>query len=373
MDKLVIFHPALAPYRIDFFNSLNETFDASFYFLHKNAFEQSFDQDLLQEKSRFLPEYLSPGFLNLKNLRLDVISILRREKPRIVFCSEYNMLGILLVFFRFFCKSKFRLFTICDDSLDIAISCKGKNRLVRNFLVRCFDGVIVSNLDVQRWYIKTFSNNTKFIYFPIIQDDERFRIELKNALSVSSLFEEQYKLKGKKILLFVGRLIPLKNVSFLIKAFGEVAASHPSAVVLIVGEGEEYSRLKGEVSRLGFEGRILFLGKKQGNELYAIYNIGQLFILPSIYEPFGAVTNEALLSGCYTLCSSVAGSVDLVKEGENGDIFCPFEIKDLTSKLDKALKAIPEYGNIEVMANRMCKSYLEYYDTLINHVRNIVG
>ena len=44
-EKVVIFHPAIAPYRIDFFNSLNEAFDVSFYFEHRDPLEQSFDQE----------------------------------------------------------------------------------------------------------------------------------------------------------------------------------------------------------------------------------------------------------------------------------------------------------------------------------------
>jgi len=43
--RAVIFHPAIAPYRIDFFNSLSETFDASFYFEFEDPLEQSFDME----------------------------------------------------------------------------------------------------------------------------------------------------------------------------------------------------------------------------------------------------------------------------------------------------------------------------------------
>lgn len=371
MNKLVVFHPALAPYRIDFFNSLHESFNASFFFLHKDGLEQSFDQDVLKSKIHFYPVYVSAGFLKLKNLRLEAISILRREKPQIVFCSEYNLLGLLIVFYRFITQSGFKLFTTCDDSLDIAASFSGKRKIIRNFLLKHLDGVILSNLAVKEWYANTFRNHQQFIYFPIIQEDKAFRYKLKEALPLSSSFKEKHLRKGVKVLLFVGRLVREKNILLLIEAFDKAIKSGAEAFLLIVGEGNEGRALKEKAQELGIEGNVLFTGKKQGNELYALYNTGDIFVLPSIYEPFGAVTNEALLAGCFTLCSSVAGSADLIKEGVNGYTFQPSDTDDLADKITKALNRIPAGNYPEVKANRMLKSYDEYYGAFIQQVKHI--
>lgn len=88
MKKLVVFHPAIAPYRVDFFNSLNKTFDAEFYFEFEDVLEQSFAQDKLKERLCFVPRILEPGLFGIKNLRIQVFSILKRELPDVVFCSE---------------------------------------------------------------------------------------------------------------------------------------------------------------------------------------------------------------------------------------------------------------------------------------------
>ena len=68
--KLIVFHPAIAPYRVDFFNSIDEIFDAKFYFEFDNALEQTFDQKRLQEYLSFIPKYLSPGFWVLRTCDL---------------------------------------------------------------------------------------------------------------------------------------------------------------------------------------------------------------------------------------------------------------------------------------------------------------
>ena len=78
--KLVVFHPAIAPYRVDFFNSLNKEFDAIFYFEFGDVLEQSFAQDELRGRLEFVPRFLASGLFGIKNLRTQVFSILRKEQ-----------------------------------------------------------------------------------------------------------------------------------------------------------------------------------------------------------------------------------------------------------------------------------------------------
>jgi len=373
MKKLVVFHPALAPYRIDFFNSLHEEFDTSFYFLHIDALEQSFNQDELRSKLHFKPQYLSTGCFDLKNLRWEVFSILRKENPDIVFCSEYNLLGVQVLLYRSLYKPLLKIFTVCDDSMEIAVSASGKNKWVRDKLVKSFNGVILANPQVQKWYKDTFSGDEKFPYFPIIQEDIRFRSELNKALPQSRKWVEEKMLKGKKLFLFVGRLSAVKNLSILIRAFSKIVQQHAEVFLIIVGEGEMRTLLEEEIKQLRLEQYILLVGKKQGEDLYAIYNIGQIFILPSTYEPFGAVVNEALLSGCYTLCSSVAGSAGLIEEKMNGALFSPRSENELVSLMEETIRQTAPLEEIEVKPNRMVKSYKEYFGSFIQQVKKITG
>ena len=95
--RAVIFHPAIAPYRIDFFNSLSETFDASFYFEFEDPLEQSFDKEKMRRRLAFMPMFLRPGFCGVKNLRLDVWKVLSISSFDVVLISEYNLLGLLVL------------------------------------------------------------------------------------------------------------------------------------------------------------------------------------------------------------------------------------------------------------------------------------
>ena len=83
--KLLVFHPALAPYRIDFFNAINEVYNASFYFNLLNVSDQKFDQDALQKKCTFKSNYILSGFEWFgRSFRLGIISIIKKENPDIL-------------------------------------------------------------------------------------------------------------------------------------------------------------------------------------------------------------------------------------------------------------------------------------------------
>lgn len=357
--RAIIFHPAIAPYRVDFFNSLNREFDALFYFEFGDALEQSFMQDKLKARLSFIPHFLDPGLWGIKNLRLQVLSILWKEKPDVVFCSEFNIIGFLVLFYKFLFNRKLCIFTICDDSRDIACAYSTVKKLMRAVLVNAYTGVVLTNLDVLNWYRKHFQPSNKFLFFPIIQQDEIFRDALHRSLPKSMEVMERLDLSGKQVVFFVGRLIRIKNLSFLIKGFATLVRKYPKAVLLLVGEGEQEESLKDLMKQLNIESKVLFVGKKQGDDLLAYYNLGQIFVLPSFYERFGAVVNEALLAGCYTLCSNVAGASCLVKLS-NGNIFNPMEQMDFVEKLDEALSMSAPLDKVTVKPNLMWKSYDRY-------------
>lgn len=105
-----------------------------------------------------------------------------------------------------------------------------------------------------------------------------------------------------------------------------------------MGSGEKEMELKQLTTKKGLNASILFPGRYEGLELLGWYNIGSLFVLPSLSESFGAVTNEALLAGMPALVSKHAGSAYLINE-KNGNIFSLDE-QELSNILLKRLSQI---------------------------------
>jgi len=336
--KLVVIHPAIAPYRIDFFNSINRHFDASFYFEFEDALEQSFNQEHTKQRITFFPKYLKPGYKGVKNLRLDVFQILKKEKPEIVFCSEYNMLGFILLISKFLLNRKMKIYTICDDNLEISKQCRGTRKLMRTIFLYLYTGIILADNNALDWYKAKLRHRAKLIYFPIIQNNTLFRQRLEQSLHLSMENKKIYKLENKTVLLYVGRLLEIKNIFLLIDSFKDIREKHKNTMLVIVGDGPQKDDLRQYSIAQYLSKDIIFTGKQEGEELLSWYNIGDIFILPSTFDRFGAVVNEALMAGCHTFCSSVAGASALIKEPYNGQVFNPKNRDELTAKIQDYLE-----------------------------------
>lgn len=359
IKKLLVFHSALAPYRVDFFNMLGKSFDSFVVFLSRNNRNQHFNMDDLLNKVTFKYGYLDKKIvLKDRDFNYGYFSKIKENKPNIIMGAEYGFTILLPYFFRIIFKKKYKIYTICDDSLDIAEKCNGIRKILRNFLVSRIDGVIVLSDEVANWYSEKFNLKNKPIVFPLIRNEVSYRDELKQSLQYTKKYIEKYNLKSKKVYLFVGRLEKVKNLELLITSFDKVADTED--VLLLVGDGSQKPELELLVNKLGKKEQIFFCGRYENLELIAWYNLADCFLLPSIYEPFGAVVNEALAAGCPVVCSKYAGSSTLISEN-NGILFDPKKEGDLEKALidfKNKNTLIPDKENVK--QNLMNISFQEY-------------
>src|SRR5207302_897221 len=117
----------------------------------------------------------------------------------------------------------------------------------------------------------------------------------------------------RRHLLFVGRFDDkVKRVGALIRAFAGLAARHPDADLVLVGEGPDGAALRRLAGECG-GGRVRFLGWVPGPEaLVALYNAAQCLVMPSRSEGFPGVVGEAMACGTPVLASRVGGVGELV-------------------------------------------------------------
>lgn len=364
-ETLLVFHPGLATYRVDFFNALAINFRASFYFSYKSDPDHLYDQHKLLSSCNFKPHYLTKGFhVFRKTFRLGLIKIILKNKPDLIICSEFGPVTITICLYKLFFRKKFKLYTISDDSLDNAKRRSKLRALFRNFFSKKIDGIIFPSNEVCSWYHNNVSQKIKTMVNPIIHDDRRFRGNLKSSLQMVNENIIKYNLKGKKVILFVGRLAQVKNVSLLVSAFSTL--KQMDVRLIIIGDGALKKKLESQSKNLNLEDKIYFLGKKQEMELLSWYAIAHIFVLPSTYEPFGAVVNEALLSGNIVLCSQLAGASGLINDS-NGKIFDPHNVLELKDKMQHFLSRISPIKNEikELRDSKMGFTFNEKINTLI--------
>ncbi|MBU4414228.1 MAG: glycosyltransferase [Proteobacteria bacterium] len=200
------------------------------------------------------------------------------------------------------------------------------------------DSMIVYSKSVKSRYTKYGVSSSKIGICPNIQREDTFRNSLSNYLSIANRLIAERSLNGKRIVLFVGRLVKIKGVDRLLKAFIEVSKSVPDSLLVIVGDGPERLTLEKLALRSGIKEQVIFEGRLEGADLLVWYLLGDLFVLPSHHEPYGAVVNEALMAGMPVLCSNRAGASDLICEGKNGYIFDPYDTSRLARLIIEQLR-----------------------------------
>jgi len=142
--------------------------------------------------------------------------------------------------------------------------------------------------------------------------------------------------EDNKILLYVGRVEPIKGLMTIIEALTLLNKSRDPLSkklrLLVIGGGKKSSelsynheaiRVKAAVETFGLAEKVVFLGSKEQKALKSYYSAADTLIVPSLYESFGLVVVEALACGTPVLVSNVGKMRTIVKEGKNGFSFAP--------------------------------------------------
>ncbi len=116
---------------------------------------------------------------------------------------------------------------------------------------------------------------------------------------------------GTPVILFCAKLQPWKRPADLLRAFAQ--ADLAKALLIFAGDGAQREELEKETKERNLSDRVRFLGFTNQSELPSLYVGADLLVLPSDYEPFGLVVNEAMLCGCPVVASDRVGAArDLI-------------------------------------------------------------
>lgn len=154
-----------------------------------------------------------------------------------------------------------------------------------------------------------------------------------------NIFRKKNNLTDKKTILFGGRLNPLKGGEKIVLAMQKVVRQIPKAVLLVVGEKNNYAQVMVDLAhRLNIEKNIFFTGWLDRPEMLQSFFCCDLCATPSIYcDGFNLFNIEAMAAGKPVVGTCFGGTPEIVVDGVTGYVVNPFNIELLAEKITKLL------------------------------------
>jgi len=176
---------------------------------------------------------------------------------------------------------------------------------------------------------------------PYTVDNDYFRKLAEDAVPNREKLRAGLGLAADRpIILYASKFIARKRPDDLLEAFAKVAADPAcrNPYLLMVGDGERAEALKARTRALGLEESVIFTGFRNQSELPGLYDLCDVFVLPSLLEPWGLVVNEVMNAGRAVIVSDQVGAAfDLVHEGETGFVFPAGDVAALTDRIKRFL------------------------------------
>ena len=278
-----------------------------------------------------------------------IIRWLLENKIDVVAMMGYNDLGRVRIMR--WCRRRGLPYLLWGDSNARGDLATGVRKAIKSAvvtpLVMGAAGVLVCGRLGREYFLNYGASPERIFYFPYEPDYSI--IENTTEAAIKSARQNLGLAPDRRRLIFAGRLVPVKRVDLLIDAFATVARQRPQWDLVIVGAGPLRDELRARVpadlaSRVTWAGFIA-----EPAMMAAVYRACDVLVLPSDYEPWGVVVNEATAGGLAVVCSDVVGAgYELVRDGVNGQVFHAGDLMGLRV----ALASVTDAGTIDQMKGK---------------------
>lgn len=264
-----------------------------------------------------------------------VIPLIKKTKPAVVFVPSYWHWSLFINFISRLWGAKIVMMNETHGGTEKA---RGFKKWIKKQIVKKFHGALVGGQPHKRFFsdLGIPENNIEIGYDAI--DNQLFSREADKARNQANLLRKQLGLPDRYFL-SLSRLIEKKNLPRMVEAFSKIkpAPNHPPLHLVIVGSGDQEARVRDAVYRLNLplidhpEGKetqtpydpdipaVHFYGFRQIDQNPTFYALSECFLMPSVFEEWGLVTNEAMACSVPCITSSVAGCAeDLIIENVTG-------------------------------------------------------
>lgn len=365
--RLTFVTNARAPYRIKQIQKIAEQneFEVNVWYTDKNVQGRTWEVDSANNfKENNLKGFLlskSYGYINTGLFNLarnsDCIIIGGYEQP------TYILLSLICRLLKVPCILLF-------DGISTNRIYEKENKIkkmLKTLVVKNTKAIWGNGTVSKKYFAKNFSYDENKIFnqcltvdvdkiTEILSDKESLRLDIKKKYSIAP---------EEKVIFYCGRVINVKNLKLVIDAISNI---NENIVFFIAGGGEQEAELLKYADKKRVKLLITGFISNQ-SELFKFYSIADIFVLPSTYEPWGLVVNEAMAAKLPVLVSNICGcSMDLVQEGVNGYTFNPYEVNDLAHKIKLIFQSDLKYMGLksrELISNWTFDNSKDYFTKMI--------
>jgi glycosyltransferase involved in cell wall biosynthesis len=195
-------------------------------------------------------------------------------------------------------------------------------RLVVGWVVKSCSGILACGSLGRKYFEKYGADPARIFYYPYEPDYELIRTVPQSTFI--KIREHLGFREDRRRFVYCGRLVSHKRVDLLFSAFLAIARQRPEWDLVVIGAGPDRVTLKNMIPHDLTE-RIIWAGFLDDQSVVsAIYRCSDVLVLPSDFEPWALVVNEAVAAGLAIVSSNVVGaSAELVRDGVNGYLFPP--------------------------------------------------
>lgn len=164
-----------------------------------------------------------------------------------------------------------------------------------------------------------------------------------HPVTVEEFISRYPSCSGKNLLLYLGRIHPVKGVSRLVQAWSQIAHAHPDWLLVLAGpdEGGYRDAIEKLISQTGCRDTILFTGPLDDAGKWAALHLSDIFVMPSDFENFGIAIVEAMLAG-KPVITTTGTPWQVLAENHAG-----WWVEPTSASLEKALRQTIECGSEE--------------------------
>lgn len=223
-------------------------------------------------------------------------------------------------------------------------------------LARKSDKIIAISEATKQECLKKGIKEEKIVVIPCGVNSNELKLNESKTTLINNL-EKKFNIpvKGKKVIITVGRLVKRKGVQWFIE--NAIPKLDKSYIYLIAGEGEEKENIQNSIVSNKLESRVFMLGRIDQETLKELYNASDVFVMPNIQvegdiEGFGIVAIEAASTGLPVVASNIEGIKDAIINNKTGFLIKEKDTNGFISSIEKSSKL-----NKKTMSNFISKGF----------------